>query len=192
MNIGLYFGTFNPVHIGHIAIAGYMAEFTNLDQVWFVLTPKNPLKEKSGLLKNHHRLALLRAGLEESDGKFRVCDIELSLPEPHYTIHTLLHLSEKYPAHTFTLIIGSDNLESFTKWKNHEQILDQFKVLVYPRDRSKQIPLSTHPSVVMTQAPIMEISSTFIRNAIKEGKDVRYFLTRPVFDYIREMHFYEK
>ena len=167
MNIGLFFGTFNPVHIGHMAIAGYMSEFTELEQVWFVLTPHNPLKEKKGLLSDHHRLALLRVAVENNSRRLKVSDVELKLSQPSYTIHTLVHLEERYPGNTFSLIMGSDNLEHFHKWKNYEEILARYDLYIYPRNKPYEGQFKDHPRIHFTNAPLMEISSTFIRNAIK-------------------------
>jgi len=131
MNIGLFFGSFNPVHIGHIAIAGYLAQFTELDQVWMVVSPHNPLKEKSSLLADYHRMAMLKLAIEHTP-YLKASDVEFHLPQPSYTVNTLAHLEEKYPAHRFMLILGSDNLQSFMKWKNHEVILKRYKMIVYP------------------------------------------------------------
>lgn len=192
MHIGLYFGTFNPVHIGHMAIAGYMSEFTDLEQVWFVVTPSSPTKDKKGLLKENHRINILRRVLEENSTKLKASDIEFKLQQPNYTIHTLTHLEEKYPKHIFSLIMGSDNLESLPKWKNYEQILSQHTIYVYPRKGFETSSLLTHKNVILTEAPQIEMSSTFIRQGLKSKKDMRNFLPEPAYEYIREMHFYEK
>jgi nicotinate-nucleotide adenylyltransferase len=191
MKIGLFFGTFNPIHVGHMVIAGYMTEFTDLEQVWFVVTPQNPLKQNQSLLVDHHRLTLVRIATEENR-KFKVSNVEFSLPKPSYTFDTLTHLSEKYPEHDFSLVIGSDNLEIFEQWKNYEAILEKYFLYVYPRNGSAGGKLISHPHVKMTDAPLMEISATFIRDGIKNKKDIRYMLTAPVHKYIEEMHFYEK
>jgi nicotinate-nucleotide adenylyltransferase len=191
MKIGLFFGSFNPVHTGHLVIASYLAEFTDLDQVWLVVSPHNPLKDKSSLLSDHHRLQLVRAAIGDYR-KLKASNIEFSLPKPSYTVHTLTYLFEQHPEHTFALILGADNLETFKKWKNWEQILEMVELYVYPRKESEGGELLHHPKVKVVQAPTMELSATFIRKAIREGKDVRYMLPTAVWDYIREMHFYEK
>ncbi|HLG34554.1 MAG TPA: nicotinate (nicotinamide) nucleotide adenylyltransferase [Bacteroidia bacterium] len=191
MKIGLFFGTFNPVHAGHMVIAGYMTEFTDLEQVWFVVTPHNPMKQHQDMLADYHRLALTRIATE-NNRKFKVSNIEFSLPKPSYTFDTLSHISEKHPEHEFALIIGADNLEIFEQWKNHLSILEKYFLYVYPRHRCSGGNLVSHPHVKMTEAPLMEISSTFIRDAIKNKKDIRYMLSDAVHKYIDEMHFYEK
>jgi len=191
MHIGLFFGSFNPIHIGHMALANYMAEFTNMDQVWFVVSPHNPLKEKSSLINQNQRLYMVNVAIEDYS-KFKSCDIEFNLPQPSYTINTLAHLKEKYPKDTFSLIIGQDNLETFHKWKNYETILEKHKLFVYPRPNAKPCELDAHPSVVLTKAPFLEISSTFIRGAIKNKKDIRHFLPEKAWKYIDEMNLYRK
>lgn len=190
MKTGLFFGSFNPVHIGHLAIANYMVEFTDLDQVWFVVSPQNPLKKASTLLEDHKRRALLEMAVED-DPRFRVSDVEFRLPKPSFTIDTLTHLKEAYPAHTFILIMGSDGLATFPKWKNHRVIEEQYERYVYPRPGYEVDPQS-HKGVRLVEAPQMEISSTFIRQAIQRQKDIRHFLPPRVYQYITEMHFYEK
>lgn len=191
MKVGLFFGTFNPIHVGHMVIATYMAEFTDLEQVWLVVSPQNPLKQNALLLKEYHRLALVRIAAE-NHRKLKVSNVEFSLPKPSYTIDTLIHLSEKHPKNEFVLIVGSDNLESFHKWKDCERILDQYSLYVYPRHGFEGGSLASHPKVKKTDAPLMEISSTFIRNAIRDKKDISSMLPGAVWKYIEEMHFYEK
>lgn len=191
MHIGLFFGSFNPIHVGHMVLANYMASFTDLEQVWFVVSPHNPLKEKASLLNQNQRLHMVNLAIGDSD-KLKSSNIEFGLPQPSYTVHTLAHLKEKYPKHTFSLIMGEDNLESFTKWKNYEEILKNHKLYVYPRPNCNPIDFKTHPNVIITQAPIMEISSTFIRKAIKDKKDVSYFVPPTVWQYLDEMSFYKK
>lgn len=186
---GLFCGSFNPVHIGHMAIAGFMAEFTDLDEVWFVVSPQNPLKKKESLLDDHHRLAMVNIAIED-DTRFRSSGIEFKLPRPSYTINTLAALQEKYPNRQFALIMGSDNLQTFNKWRNYEKILEEHKLYIYPRPGSDGGAFRTHPSVIWTEAPLMDISSTFIRKAIAGKKDVRYMLQPAVYNYIKEMHFY--
>lgn len=204
MNVGLYFGTFNPIHVGHMVIANYMSEHTGLDQVWFVVTPQNPLKNKKSLLQDSHRLALVREAVDESPN-LKASDIEFGLSKPNYTTNTLAHLIEKYPKHTFSLIMGEDNLRNFHKWRNYEHILKEHQIFVYPRvltlqeqsegttmNNSQIEKLKKEKNVVYCEgAPVMKISASFIRQAIKEGKDVRFLLTEPVHKYVEEMHFYK-
>jgi nicotinate-nucleotide adenylyltransferase len=192
MNVGLFFGSFNPVHIGHLAIAGYLAQFTELDSVWMVVSPHNPLKEKNSLLPDYHRLAMLTRAIENMP-YLKASDVEFKLPQPSYTINTLAHLQEKYPAHRFSLILGSDNLQSFTKWKNPEFILDNYPILVYPRPGFDGGSLKNHPNVTFANgAPQMDVTSTFIRQAVKAKKDVCCFMPDAAWKYMSEMHFYEK
>ena len=191
MKVGLYFGSFNPVHNGHMVIASYLSEFTDLDSVWFIVSPHNPLKTKSSLLKDHHRLQLVKIAIDDYP-KLKASDIEFGLPQPSYTINTLSHLFDKHLEHQFVLILGADNLETFTKWKNWEQILELVELYVYPRKDSDGGELLHHPKVKVINAPLMELSSTFIREAIAAGKDVRYMVPQAVWNYLREMHFYEK
>ena len=196
--IGLYFGTFNPIHVGHLIIANYMADYTELDEVWLVVSPQNPLKKKETLLKDHHRLSLVRIALEDNT-KLMASNIEFDLPIPSYTINTLVHLKEKYETYEFHLIMGEDNLRSFHKWKNQKEIINNHKIFVYPRvlteremeDNTVEFSSFNHSNVIRCQAPIMKISSSFIRKAIKNGKDVRYLLTPEVFKYVDEMNFYK-
>jgi len=189
MKIGLFFGTFNPPHIGHLAVANYMAEFTDLTQVWFVVSPQNPLKDQAGLLKEYDRLELMRQAVND-DRRFRVSDVEFRLPKPSYTIHTLDHLKEKYPDHSFSLIMGSDNLENFGKWKEYVRILENHRILVYPRPGFDPSGYMTHEHIKLINAPMFEISSTFIRKAVQEGRDLRYFVPERVWEYLDKMNFY--
>lgn len=191
MKIGLFFGSFNPIHIGHMAIANYMVEFTDLNQIWFVVSPHNPTKEKKSLLSDTQRLRLVREAIA-FDTRFKASNIEFELPQPSYTINTLAYLKEKSPRKQFALIIGSDNLQTFHKWKNYEEILKQYELYIYPRPESKGGELVNHPKVKLVNAPIMEISSTFIRESIRNKKNIRHFLPEAVYNYITEMHFYEK
>ncbi len=188
--IGLFFGSFNPIHNGHLMIAGYMTEFTDLSQVWFVVSPHNPLKEKSTLLADHHRLAMANIAVED-DPRFRASSIEFHLPQPSYTIDTLTYISEKYPEKEFVLIAGSDNLLSFKKWKNYEQLLLQYHFYIYPRPGVKPTPFDNHPHIHFTGAPLIEISSSFIRDGIRQGKNMLHFLPEKVWKYVDEMHFYK-
>lgn len=191
MKIGLFFGSFNPIHVGHMVIANYMAEFTDLNKVWFIVSPHNPLKNKASLLPDHHRLQLVKLAIGDNN-KFKASDIEFKLPQPSYTIVTLAHLKEKYPKNEFALIIGGDNLATFHKWKNHEEILKNHELYVYPRPNENLSQWQNHPKIKIVPAPLMDITSTFIREGIKNKKDVRYFLPGKVVEYIEEMHFYKK
>src|SRR5579863_9384801 len=169
--VGLFFGSFNPIHIGHLVIAEYMVEFTPLEQIWFVVSPRNPLKKKETLLNETHRIRMVRLAIEY-DIRFKASSVEFNLPRPSYTINTLAYLNEKYPKVEFSLILGLDNVTTLHKWKNYETLLKNYKIYVYPRVYSgnKSPALVSHPSISLTEAPIMEVSSTFIRNAISEGK----------------------
>jgi nicotinate-nucleotide adenylyltransferase len=188
---GLFFGSFNPIHTGHLAIASYMVEFSDLSDLWFVVSPHNPLKEKNSLLPDHHRLALVNIAIGD-DPRFRVSDIEFKLLRPSYTIDTLAHLQEKYPERQFILIGGTDMLPSLHKWKNWEAILEYYRLYLYPRHDSDNHELTRHPSVTLVNAPRMEISSSFIRESIRQGKNMAYYLPEKVYKYCSEMHFYEK
>lgn len=187
---GLFFGSFNPIHQGHLMIANYMVEFTDISQVWFIVSPHNPLKEKTSLLADHHRLAMANIAVED-DPRFRASNIEFHLPQPSYTIDTLTYLAEKYPEKEFVLICGSDNLPSFSKWKNYEELLTRYHLYIYPRQKTEPSPFDGHPHVHFTQAPLIEVSSSFIRQSIKEGMNLRQFLPEKVWKYLTEMHFYE-
>ncbi len=189
--IGLYFGSFNPIHVGHLLVANYIAEFGPVDEVWLVVSPHNPFKTKESLLANHHRLQLVNLAIGDYP-KLKASAIEFDLPTPSYTVNTLAHLSEKYPKHQFSLIMGSDNLENFHKWKNYEAIIEHYHILVYPRNTFKGHALLDNPKFSLVNAPEVEISSSFIRQAIHDKKDVRHFLSPAVWDYVKEMHFYEK
>ena len=190
--IGLYFGTFNPIHIGHLTIANHMVEYSDLDEIWMVVTPHNPFKKKSTLLNNHDRLEMVYRATKEYP-KIVPSDIEFNLPQPNYTINTLVHLEERYPNKSFSLIMGEDNLKSLHKWKNHETILENYNVYVYPRISKNTIPeqFTNHPKITKVAAPIMEISSTFIRNAIKKNKNCTPLLSKSVWEYIDLMLFYK-
>lgn len=192
MKIGLFFGTFNPIHIGHMIIANYMAEFSDLDEVWFVVTPRSPFKQKATLLSNHHRLALANIAVENYP-KIKTSDIEFNLQQPNYTINTLIHLEEKFPDRQFCLLLGEDNLKGFQKWKNYETILKNYELYVYPRISEEKIAqeFMNHPKIHRINAPIVQISSTFIRKAIKDKKDISTMLPFHVWKYIDEMNFYK-
>lgn len=203
MKIGLYFGTFNPIHVGHLIIANHMAEHADLDQVWMVVTPHNPLKKKSTLLDDYHRLQMVYLATEDFP-KIKPSDIEFKLSQPNYTVNTLIHLQEKYPDHEFSLIMGEDNLKSLHKWKNYEVILEHHDIYVYPRISSEadtslkneqaqqNLDLKNHPRIHLIDAPVVEISSTNIRNTIKKGKNVKPLLPHKVWEYIDHNNFYKK
>ena len=189
---GLFFGTFNPIHMGHLVIANYMVEFTDLDEVWFVITPKSPFKTKQSLLDNHHRYQMVYEAVKDYP-KLKISNIEFDMPQPNYTVHTLVKLDEQFgDSHNFSLIMGEDNLKSFHKWKNYEVILENHDIYVYPRvsDKQTHTQFEGHPRIHHTDAPIMEISSTFIRNQHKAGKNIKPMLPEAVWQYMDEMNFY--
>jgi nicotinate-nucleotide adenylyltransferase len=191
MITGLYFGSFNPIHIGHLAIANFMVEFSELEQLWFVVSPQNPLKEKMSLLQDYHRLEMVRLAVEDDD-RFRASDIEFKLPTPSYTIDTLTYLEELNPGREFQLVMGGDGLRTFHKWKHAKLIVEKYHRLIYPRPGTDIDSASRLPNATLVDAPMMEISSSFIRQAIKLGKDVRHLVPARAYTYMREMHFYEK
>jgi nicotinate-nucleotide adenylyltransferase len=197
--VGLFFGSFNPIHVGHLILANHIADTTDLNEVWLVVSPHNPLKKKANLLEDHHRLAMVRVAVEDNP-KLKASDIEFNLPKPSYTVFTLQVLKEKYPNYAFKLIMGEDNIRTLHKWKNYEYILENHEIYVYPRVLTIQEAQSEdtsandfhdHPNVKMLKdVPLMKVSSSFIRNAIKEKQDVRYLLTEKVYQYLDEMNFY--
>jgi nicotinate-nucleotide adenylyltransferase len=195
--VGLYFGSFNPIHIGHMAIAGYMTEYAGLDQVWFVVSPHNPLKNKITLLADHQRLHMVNLAIGDND-KLKASDIEFKFPVPSYTIDTLTYLKEKFPKNEFVLVMGEDNLYTLHKWKNIKELISKCSVYIYPRPDSVKPASLLLDQILATadihhvNAPLMEISGTFIRDGIKKEKDMSYFLPKTVWTYIKEMHFYEK
>ncbi len=187
--IGLFFGSFNPIHAGHLIIANIMAETTDLSKVWFVVSPQNPFKPSKGLLHEFDRYDMVRAAIHDNY-KLEVSDIEFHLPKPSYTIHTLVHLKEKFPDKEFRIIMGSDNLTSFEKWKNHEIILNDYGLYVYPRPGVQLSDLKLHPNVKIVEAPQLDISATFIRNCIRNRQSVRYLVPDPVEEMIRSRGYY--
>jgi nicotinate-nucleotide adenylyltransferase len=196
MKVGLYFGTFNPIHIGHLIIANHLAEYSDLDQIWMVVTPHNPLKNKLTLLDDYQRLQLVFLATEEYP-KIKPSDIEFKLAQPNYTVNTLSHLQDKFPQHEFSLIMGEDNLKSFHKWKNYEVIIENHDIYVYPRisseiDTNQHLALKNHTKIHSIDAPIVEISSTFIRENIKTKKNVRPLLPEKVWEYIDHNNLYKK
>lgn len=191
MKIGLYFGSFNPIHVGHLIIANQLVENSDLDQIWFVVTPHNPFKKKSTLLDNYQRLEMVYRATKDYT-TLKESDIEFNLPQPNYTVNTLAHLTEKYPDYDFALIMGEDNLKSFHKWKNYQTILEYHSIYVYPRISEGKIDtqFNNHPKITRVDAPIIELSSTLIRNAIKDDKNVKPLLPEHVWEYLDEMNFY--
>lgn len=189
--IGLFFGSFNPIHIGHLIMAEYFVENTDLKEVWFVVSPNNPLKKKESLLNERQRLYMVNLAVED-DARFRSCDIEFHLPIPSYTSHTLVHLQEKYPDKEFALIMGEDNLQNIDKWKNYQFILDNFSIYVYPRPNCNAGKWKEMPNVTFVPAPQIEISATMVRDSIANGKSVKYFLHPKVEKCIDEMGFYKQ
>lgn len=191
MKIGLYFGTFNPIHIGHLTIANHLAEHSDLDQIWFVVTPLSPFKKKSSLLDNRQRFEMVYRATKDYD-KLKPSDIEFGLKQPNYTIDTLTYLQEKFPKNDFSLIMGEDNLKGFHKWKNYELILENHNIYVYPRisEGKTETQFDGHPKIHHVAAPIMEISSTFIRKSIKDAKNIKPMLPENVWEYLDEMNFY--
>ncbi|MFV0554795.1 MAG: nicotinate (nicotinamide) nucleotide adenylyltransferase [Mangrovibacterium sp.] len=190
--IALYFGTFNPIHIGHMAIANYMLEFSDVERLWFIISPQSPFKQNQNLLDNYQRLEMVHRAIGDNP-KYRAVDIEFKLPIPSYTVDTLAHLAEQYPEHEFYLIMGEDNLQHLNKWKNYEVILEHHHILAYPRPGSHTPEeFQNHPHIHCVEAPLMELSSSFIRNAIAEGKDVQHFLPHGAWEYLEEMGFYRR
>ncbi len=199
-HIGLFFGSFNPVHIGHLIIANHLVEHTSVDEVWLVVSPHNPFKEKKSLLADIHRLSLARIATE-SNSMIKASNIEFDLPQPSYTVQTLAYLKEKHPQNKFSLIMGEDNLRGLHKWKNVQEIIHHHSIYVYPRVRTvqeegKELPTKPHESLdgadfQFVDGPILNISASFIRKSIKEGKSVSYLLTPEVEKYVEEMHFYK-
>src|SRR5690606_31018607 len=184
--IGLFFGSFNPIHIGHLILANYITEHSDMDELWFVVSPQNPFKEKKSLLKDTNRLDMVQLAIQNYP-KMRASNVEFSLPQPSYTIDTLAHLKEQYPQYSFALIMGEDNLKSLHKWKNAEKLMNDYQIIVYPRvsngDEEKQHQFQ-HENISLIQAPVIEISATEIRNMIKQGKNVRPMLPPEVFEYL--------
>lgn len=190
MKIGLYFGSFNPIHIGHLIIGNYVADNFDIKQVWFVVSPQNPLKKTLSLLNEYHRLYLVQIAIE-SNSKFKYSDIEFKLPRPSYTIDTLTYLHEKYPQHEFITIIGSDSLKNINKWKNSEKLLKNFSFCVYERP-GFEVEENTQANIHLLKAPLLEISSTHIRNAIQAGKSIKYLVPDNVLEEIERNGYYRK
>lgn len=189
MKIGLFFGSFNPVHVGHMIIANHMVQYTDLDQVWMVVTPHNPLKSKTSLAKDSDRYHLVQLAIGNNI-KIKPSNVEFSLPLPSYTIDTLTFLNEKYPKHIFALIMGGDNLESIEKWKNYQQILENYDIYLYQRAGYNPGKYSDLPRIKHMKVPLLDISATFIRQAIREGKSVQYLVPDAVYDYLENSVMY--
>src|SRR6201995_2768181 len=189
MKLGLLFGSFNPVHVGHLIIANYMANYTDLGKVWLVVSPQNPLKKYGDLINTYDRLEMAKLATDNSKN-IAVSDVELRLPQPSYTIDTLIHLKEKYPEHEFAIIMGSDNLASLPKWKNYTLILRDYRIYVYPRPDYENAELASHPTVTITMTPLMELSDKFIRKSLAEKKNVQYFVPDAVLDFIESKNLY--
>ena len=188
--VGIYSGSFNPIHHGHVMLANYLVEFSDLDALWFVVTPQNPLKKKDDLLEDDERLKMVQLAVGD-DPRFCVSDIEMHLPTPSYTINTLTVLSEQYPDCQFLFICGMDSLQNLKRWREYQKILDNYEILVFPREGYDGGELLDYPSVTVLKTPVLEISSSFIRQCIKEGRDVRHFMPEKAFLYMKENHFYE-
>jgi nicotinate-nucleotide adenylyltransferase len=189
MKIGLFFGSFNPIHIGHLIIANTMLEYTELENIWFIVSPQNPFKKSSNLIHEFDRLEMVRLAVGYNY-KMKASDIEFSMPRPSYTIDTLTYLQEKFPKDEFVLIIGEDNLDQFPKWKNFDKILNFFKLFVYPRPNSVKSDLVSHPNVKMVPAPLLDISATFIRNSVKNGKSIQFLVLPEVETYVKQKKLY--
>lgn len=191
--IGLFFGSFNPIHIGHLILANYILENSDMDELWFVVSPQNPFKDKKSLLTDHNRLDMVQLAVKNYP-KMRASNVEFSLPKPSYTIDTLTYLKEKYPNYSFALIMGEDNLDSLSKWKNAEKLMSDYQIIVYPRTfegEKKDSEYLQHENISMVNAPIIELSATEIRNMIKEDKNVRPMLPPEVFEYLDGSSFYK-
>ena len=188
--IGLFFGSFNPIHIGHMAIANYIIEYAEIDQLWFIISPQNPLKKRKSLLDNYYRLEMVEMAIE-GNSKFMASDIEFKMPKPSYTIDTLTYLKERHPKFDFYLIMGSDSLNTFNKWKNYDEILKNYHRYIYPRRGDDIEKLKNHKNISIINAPMIDISSSFIRQAIKDKKNIKHFLPPGIYDHIYKNQFYE-
>ncbi len=191
MKIGLYFGSFNPIHIGHLIIASHVINNTDFKKIWFIISPQNPLKPSLTLLNEHQRLHLVRLAIED-DSNFKASDIEFKLPKPSYTIHTITILKEKYPTHQFGIIMGSDSFNNLSKWRNHEKIIIENNIIVYRRPGFRSTEIQTNSNVLfLTEAPLLEISATSIRKLIYEGKSIRYLVSDKVREEIEKSGYYK-
>ena len=187
--VGLFFGSFNPIHVGHLIIANFMATQTDLNEIWLVVSPQNPLKKKKSLARDHDRLHLVRLAIDDNP-KLRASDVEFNLPQPSYTVETLAHLTDKHPDYQFVLIMGGDNLATLHKWKNYEIILRDYQIYVYQRPDYELGELQNHPAVSLFSAPLMQISASYIRKCIAAGHSIEYLVTPPVFEYLESSNLY--
>jgi nicotinate-nucleotide adenylyltransferase len=189
MKIGLYFGSFNPIHHGHLIIASHVVQSTSLDQVWFVVSPQNPLKPAAGLLNEYHRLYLIKTAID-GENKLRASDIEFKLPKPSFTIDTLTYITEKYPQHEFSIVIGSDSYQNLPRWKNYEQLLKNTEFYIYVRAGFEDIPEYKNARTLILEAPLLQISATHIRAILKEGKSIRFLVPDIVKEEIERNRYY--
>ncbi len=189
MKIGLYFGSFNPVHVGHMIIANFMATQTDLDQVWMVVSPQNPLKDKKTLAKERTRFNLVALAISDNL-KIKASDIEFKLPKPSFTIDTLTYLKEKKESNEYVLIMGSDNLETLHKWKNYEKLISDYNIYIYKRPGYENPSFTDHPNILFFEAPLMNISSTYIRECMKNNKSIRYLVPDAVYEYLLNTKMY--
>ena len=191
MKTGLFFGSFNPIHIGHLIVSNTVYEYTDIDEIWFIVSPLNPHKRQSkSLIHEFDRIDMVELAIEDQHN-FKAIDIEFHLSKPNYTVNTLVHLEEKYPEHEFRIIIGEDNLASFKKWKNYEVILENYGLIVYPRPNTKDTDLREHHNVTFVEAPQIDISASFIRNNVKMGKSIKYLVPDKVAEFIRDRKLYQ-
>lgn len=189
MKIGLFFGSFNPIHVGHLIVANTMATTTDLEQVWFVVSPQNPFKKNKSLLHEFDRFDMVERAIADNS-RLKASDIEFSMPRPSYTIDTLVRLQEKHPQHQFKLIIGEDNLEQFANWKNYDKILEYFGLYVYPRPKAPETTFRQHTNVQLVEAPLLDISATYIRDCLRKNRSIRYMVPEVVEEMILRKKFY--
>ena len=190
MHIGLYFGSFNPIHVGHLIIASHVLNHCDIEKLWFMVSPHNPLKESTSLLNEQHRYHLVQLAIENEPG-FRASNIEFNLPRPSFTIDTMTHLTEKYPQHSFSIIVGSDSFQNIRKWKNYQTLLDRYSFVIYKRP-GFEIDHTLQANFKVLDAPLLEISSTYIRDLIRQKKSIRYLVTDEVMHDILANHYYQK
>ncbi len=192
MKIGLFFGSFNPIHIGHLALANYFVEFSDIDKLWFIVSPRNPFKEKEELLDEYIRLKMVNLSIDKYSEKYYASDIEFNMPKPSYTVDTLCVLKDKYPQHEFVLLLGSDNLKTLYKWKDYKKIVSNYKIYVYPRPKIDLNDFRIDADYKIFDAPQFDISSSFIRKAIEKGKKTPFFLHAAVAELIEKQNLYKK